>query len=112
MTLLRCHPQCLVRVWRGALEAGTAVEGQAGSRQSPEEAPGGCRAFCAHGRGRGMEQGSAGHFQVLRAMHDLLLPQHSPIPAAGSPLPVQSITKVRDGARRREGPFSPSVSGL
>lgn len=59
----------------------------------------------AYGRGRRMEQGSVSPFQVLGAMHDLLLPQHSP-------LPVQSMTKVRDGAHHREGPCSPSVSGL
>lgn len=40
--------------------------------------------------------GVCGHFQGLGAMHDLLLPQHSPFP-------VQSVTKVRDGAHRREG---------
>lgn len=85
------------------MEAGTAVEWQAGSRQSPGEAPGGCMAFCArgaYGRGRGMEQGSVGHFRVPGAIHDLVLPQHSP-------LPVQSMPKVRDGAHGREGTLQP-----
>lgn len=90
------------------MEAGTAVEWQAGSRQSPGEALKGCMALCvprAYGRVRRMEQVSVSHFQVFGAMHDLLLPQHSLIP-------VQSMTKVRDGAHHREGPCSLPVSGL
>lgn len=65
-------------------------------RQSPAEAPGGRMAFCAvWGLPTRQRDGAGvcGHFQRLRAMHDLFLPQHSPIPG-------QSVTKVMPTAGR------------